>query len=281
MNKELSVIVVTFNEAENVLRACFGSVRESEVGCELIVVDNGSRKATADIVEAYNGRYVDMGRNAGFAAAVNAGMKVRGARDVLLLNPDARFEKGVLRKVYDRFRGDEDVGIGSSVIRYPDGRLQESIRRFPTVFDQLLILMKVPHVMQSKTIDRYMMRDVDALGTRDVDSIMGAFMLIKGDLIDDIGMFDERYFIWFEEVDYCKMTVDAGWKVRHYGDVEVEHLKGHAFSRQATWRKQRWMRESLRKYVRKHLGFGAWVFFWGMTPVFILMAAVSSVVKPR
>jgi GT2 family glycosyltransferase len=133
-----------------------------------------------------------------------------------------------------------------------------------------------------------MMRDKDPLLTQDVDSIMGAFMWIRREVIGDpsvdiklpqddkrVGLFDERYFIWFEEVDYCKMVVDAGWKVRHFADVEITHHKGVSFSTVGFLRKQKWIRQSMRKYFWKHEGFFAWFVLWILAPVFIVLSYVG------
>lgn len=281
---DVSIIVVAFNESLDVLKRCFDSVYASkDINYELIVVDNGANDATRGLLMSYDGaQYLRNEANMGFAAAVNRGMKVGRGKFMLLLNPDTSFEPDVLKRMYDHMIGDENVGVGSCVIRYPDGDLQESIRRFPTLKDQLLILFKAPHVKkQIKAIDHYMMREADPMQTQDVNSIMGAFMWIRDDLIKEIGLFDDRYFIWFEEVDYCKMAVDAGWKVRHYADVEILHHKGHAFSKIATLRKQQWIRTSLRKYMKKHNGVFSWMLLWALTPLFIGLAYVAASIKPK
>ncbi|MBU1126610.1 MAG: glycosyltransferase family 2 protein [Patescibacteria group bacterium] len=281
---DVSVVIVTFNESLDLLKRCFDSVYSSkDVNFELIVVDNGANDATRGLLVSYPGaQYLRNESNMGFAAAVNRGMKVGQGRYMLLLNPDTTFESDIFKKMIDHLDQDENVGVGSCIIRYPDGSLQDSIRRFPKLLDQLLILFKVPHFTKhNKIIDKYMMRDVDPLKTQDVDSIMGAFMWIREDLIKDIGLFDERYFIWFEEVDYCKMAVDAGWLVRHYADIEIAHHKGHAFSKIATLRKQKWIRTSLRKYIKKHNGPLPSLLLWALTPVFIVLAYLSATIKPR
>lgn len=282
MRPDVSIIVVTYKERLDVLKACFDSVERSHnVSYELLVVDNGAQDATRGLLSSYkNVTYLRNDSNRGFAAAVNRGMAVSRGRYVLLLNPDARFTPDVLAQMVTRLDENSDVGIGSCVIRYPNGELQESIRRFPTLKDQIPILLKLPHIFtQIKSIDRYMMRDVDPLETQDVDSIMGAFMFIRRELIEQIGFLDERYFIWFEEVDYCKMAHDAGCKIRHYGDVEIEHHKGHMFDQIATIRKQRWIRESLRKYIAKHHGSVAAGVLWVLSPLFWLLGYVAAMIK--
>lgn len=280
---DLSIVVVTFKEDLDVLRRCFESVFKSQgLSYELLVVDNAARKQTAAVLREVSATaaYIPNPRNMGFAYAVNCGMRAAKGRHILLLNPDTEFKPDVLKRMVDHLDHDPEVGIASAVIRYPNGDLQESIRRFPTLLNQLVILLKIPHVLKrTRIIDRYMMRDVDPYQTQDVDSIMGAFMFIPRRTLEKIGLFDERYFIWFEEVDYCKMAHDTGLKIRHYADVEIIHHKGHSFSKLATIKKQRWIRQSLRKYMKKHHGWWSWAVLWTLTPIFILLAYAAAVIK--
>jgi GT2 family glycosyltransferase len=280
---DLSVVVVTYKESLDVLKQCFDSVYASQgIQFELIVVDNGASDATRGLLYSYEGvQYLRNEENKGFASAVNRGMKMSKGKYVLLLNPDTGFNVDALKRMVDNLDEDEDVGIASSTIRYPDGSLQESIRRFPTFWNQLLVMIKIPHIFKTEAIERYMMRDVDSSETQDVNSIMGAFMFIRRELIDEIGLFDERYFIWFEEVDFCKMAHDAGWKIRHYGDVEIMHHKGLMFGKIATLKKQKWMRESLRKYMQKHEGNIPYLVLWILTPIFIGLALLVAIIKRR
>ncbi|KKW29673.1 MAG: Glycosyl transferase family 2 [Candidatus Uhrbacteria bacterium GW2011_GWD2_52_7] len=279
---DISIVIVVHRESLDVLRACFDAVKVAQgVSYEVFVVDNGANDEYRALVEPMpHATYIRNGKNMGFAYAVNRGMERSTGRYVLLLNPDTVVPGDAMAKMVQHLNEDKDVGIASCIIRYPDGTLQDSIRRFPTPIDQLITLVKLPHVFNRLApIDRYMMRDADPLKTQDVDSIMGAFMFIRRELLDRIGLLDERYFIWFEEVDYCKMAVDAGFKVRHYADVEIIHHKGHTFNKQSTILKQRWVRTSLRKYLRKHHGLVPWLMFWALTPVFVVLAYVAATIK--
>lgn len=279
--KDVSVVVVTYREGVELLSSCFDSVyAQKDVDFELIVVDNGSDVATEQLLRRYTGaRYIKNPENRGFAAAVNQGMKEAKGRYVLLLNPDTSFNDQVFANMIQRLDEDVEVGVGSCIIRYPNGELQKSIRRFPTLKDQLLVLLKIPHFFDVPAIKKYMYEERDPFETQDVDSIMGAFMWIRREVLDRVGLFDERYFIWFEEVDYCKMVSDAGWVNRHYADVEITHHKGHTFSKIATFKKQRWIRQSLRKYMRKHHGLLPWILLWVLTPLFVVIAFFAAVVK--
>ncbi|MBU0614005.1 glycosyltransferase family 2 protein [Patescibacteria group bacterium] len=283
MKIDVSIIVVTYNEDADLLKNCFDSVNASNgVDFELIISDNGNNKSTKELARKYkNTKYINNVNNLGFSKAVNVGMKIASGRYILLLNPDASFGSNVLQKMVAHLDEDTGVGIASCIIEYPNGKLQESIRRFPTPFNQMQILLKIPHIFQTKAFKKYMMCDANPCKTQDVDSIMGAFMWIRSDLIGDIGLLDERYWIWFEEVDYCKMASESGWKIRHYADVKITHHKGHAFGKILTLKKQKWIRTSLRKYIKKHFGIIWWVIFWIFTPVFVVLALIASVIKPR
>lgn len=273
---DVSIITLVYKNTPEVLRACFESIAKSEnVSWEFIVIDNAGDAQTITRVSEVipKATCIINKENVGFAKATNQGFNLAKGRYVLLLNPDASFAPDVLERMVAHMDAAPEVGVGSSIIRYPDGKLQESMRRFPTLRDQLAILFKIPHILRRNTwVDHYMMRDVDPLVTQDVDSIMGAFMWIRRETLERVGGFDERYFLWFEEVDYCKMVVDEGMKVRHFADVEITHHKGVSFSTVGFVRKQKWIRQSMRKYFWKHHGFFAWLLLWLLAPIFVALA---------
>ncbi len=278
---DLSVVIVTFKEDVEVLRRCFLSLQKSTgLSFEVIVTDNADREETEqELKQALpDAMYIANHGNKGFAYAVNQGLRLAKGRYALLLNPDTEFEPDVLQKMLSHLDQDTDVGIASGIIRYPNGEIQDSRRRFPSLGNQLLVLFKFPHLLPS-VLNRYTMQDVDVHTTHDVNSLMGAFMFIRRRLLETIGLLDERYFIWYEEVDYCKMAYDAGWKIRHYAEVQITHHKGHSFSKLGTIRKQKWVRESLRKYIKKHNGFFPWCVLWLLTPLFIILGYLSAFLR--
>ena len=278
----ISVVIVTFHEDEHILRACFERLFTTVgVNLEIWIVDNAHRALTKKLVDELlpQARYIAHDKNMGFAYAVNRAMSQSTGDYVLLLNPDTEIQDTSIYALSARMEENPDVGIGSCLITYPDGTIQESIRRFPRLTDQIMTLLKLPKMFSHlQAIDRYMMRDVDIMCTQNVDSIMGACMMIRRKLLETIGLFDERYFIWFEEVDYCAMAVAAGWKVRHFADVRITHHKGHMFKKLETLQKQYWIRTSMRKYFLKHYGFGHWLVLWLLAPIFILCAYVAHIV---
>lgn len=213
--------------------------------------------------------------NKGCAAAKNQALKLAKGRYVLVLNPDISFTKDTLANMVAHMDASPDVGVGSSVVRSPDGKLQESICRFPTLKDQLCIVLNIPSILRRNNwLDSYMMRDKDPLVTQDVDSISGAFMWIRHPP-PPVGPFDERYVLGFEGVDYCKMVVDAGWKVQHFADVEITRREEVSSSWGERLQKERWIRRDIRKYVWKHDGFLSWFLLFVLAPLCSALAYVS------
>jgi hypothetical protein len=142
-------------------------------------------------------------------------------------------------------------------------------------------MLKVPHLVSLKIIERYLMSDFDYHKQADVDQVMGAFFCIRRELINKIGPLDREFFIWYEEVDFCKRAKDSGWLIRYYPEIEVVHHRGTSFKLVETFKKQTWMRRSLRRYMRKHHGYLVWLMFLILDPVFILLAFIAQIIKPK
>lgn len=278
---DISIVIVNYNYRIGMLKACLDSVKHAKgVTYEVIFVDNSAAAEQANLCAQYeNTTYIGNTQNVGFARAVNQGMRLAQGRYMLLLNGDVTFGDDVLERMLAYLDKDSEVGVASCVIRYPNGELQKSIRRFPTPWNQFLVMSKLPHVFSPKAYRDYMAEDIDPFETQEVESIMGAFMWIRRNLLEEVGYFDEKFFLWFEEVDYCHRTHKAGIAIKHYADIEVSHQKGASFSTVQTWRKQTWMRQSLRWYMYKHYGFGAWFAYIVLQPWFLFTAAIAHAFK--
>jgi len=286
MVTDCSIVIVNYKVAE-LVEQCIDSVyaHTKGVSFEVFLVDNASGD---DVVQRISSKHPEVNiiannENLGFASGCNQGIELAQGDFVLLLNPDTELKGDAISSIVTKMRADAEVGIGGVHLVNPDGTHQSSgVRRFPKPLDQLLIMFKVPHLFGDVgPIGKYMMHDLDSSESQYVDQVMGAFFCIKRDLIRTIGPLDRGFFIWFEEVDFCKRTVDAGKRVRYYADIEVIHHRGASFGQVATIKKQKWIRNSLRRYMRKHHGCGAWLMFAILEPVFILLAVVSQIIKPK
>lgn len=266
--KDIRIVIVSWNVA-HLLERCLRSLPQACQGMdwECVVIDNDSKDAsmeTASQVAAEIGggriRVVQSGANLGFAKACNLGSKDGDARYFLYLNPDTECPAQAITRLVQKADAHPEAGIFGPKLVYPDGAYQESVRRFPTFWDQAGIIVKLSHFLPKLGIfKRYYARDLDPALEQDVDQVMGACFLVRGELVKKQLGFDERYFIWMEEVDYCKTAKQQGWTIRYIPGITVIHHQGKSFAQEFQPRKQRYFTASLKKYFDKwHPGPQAW-----------------------
>jgi len=217
---EVSVVVVTFNGREFV-PACLESI---PAGAETIVVDNASSDGTADLVQERfpKASLLRNSVNRGFAAGVNRGIAASRGRYVCLLNPDAKLSPGTLSTLAAYLDAHPDVGAAAPQLLHEDGRRQNSFDNFPsfaTVFlNKSLLRLFLPGRFPSKT--------QEWTEPRDVESVIGACMMIRRGLLDRIGGLDEAYFLFLEETDWCLRAWRAGSRIAFVPGATAVHLQG-------------------------------------------------------
>ncbi len=261
----ISVIVVSFN-TRDILRACLQRLFSVTAGLRLqvIVVDNASRDASADMVaQEFPGIcLIRSGSNLGFAAANNlAFLQARGDH-VLLLNPDALLEPQALQRALAHIEADPAIGLGGGLLLGRDGQREPSARRFPSLLNELLVLSGLAaRYPQSRFFGRFDRTWDNSGQAATVDWVPGAFALMRRAALDQVGPFDERFFLYCEEVDLCRRFRARGWKILYWPDVVIRHSGGESSrtladqefsssgSQLTLWR----MRSQL-LYYRKHHG---------------------------
>ena len=262
---QTSVVIVSFNTRE-ILRACLTRLFEVARGLalEVIVVDNHSRDASADMVERDfpTVKLLRSEVNLGFAAANNLGFKRARGEFILLLNPDALLEPGALHKALAHIAADPAIGMGGGRLIDKAGRMQPSARLYPSLLNEILVISglaaRFPH---SRFFGRFDRTWDDSNRPAPVDWVPGAFALIRRSALDAVGAFDERFFLYYEEVDLCLRLRQAGWGIWYWPDVVIRHWGGESSktvehvefsssgSQLTLWR----MRSAL-LYYRKHHG---------------------------
>ena len=279
----LSVVTVNYKTAdyvETMLESLFKY--HNPDGVEVFVVENGSGDDLTKLTVKFpQVNFIFSQKNLGFAGGCNLAIKQARGELVALINPDIVFTNPALHRIEERMKQDGEVGIAGVSLKNPDRSRQNCVWHFPRPLDQLLVLLKAPHIFKNlKSINHWHWLDFDYSRTQDVDQVMGAFFVIKRALLQKIGLLDSGFFIWYEEVDYCRRTADAGWKIRYYADVEAQHKGGSSFDRVLTSEKQKIIRASLRRYMKKHYGVRWWLVFWLLNPLFVVLAFVASRIKP-
>lgn len=253
MNMDLSVIIVSWNVKEKLrenLKAIFES--KTDLAIEVFVVDNHSSDGSAEMVqrEFPQARLIANEENFGFAKANNQAIKIAQGRFMLLLNPDMKIFPDTFAGMARWMDDNPQVWVAGCNLINENGGSVRHVRRFPNVGDQLAIVLKIPHIFPG-ILKRYLMADFDYAKPAKVDSIRGAFFMIRREAIGKIGPLDERYFLWFEEVDYCRQIANAGGEVWYTPAAQCIDFVGQSFGQVPRGMTQIYFRDSMLKYFKK------------------------------
>lgn len=258
---DLSIIIVSWNVKEKLkdnLRALFES---QHADFEVIVVDNNSKDGTVAMVrkEHPQVKLIANADNLGFARANNQGIKQAVGKYVLLLNPDMRVFDDTLSNMLSWMNHHEQAAVAGCKLVSENSEIVKQVRRFPELLDQLAIILKIPHLIPG-ILNKYLRNDFDYNKSAKVDSIRGGFFMIRRETINKVGLLDERYFLWFEEVDYCRRVSSAGLEIWYSNAAECIDLVGQSFKQVNLALKQKYFRDSMLKYFKKwHSPFAYWI----------------------
>jgi N-acetylglucosaminyl-diphospho-decaprenol L-rhamnosyltransferase len=226
---DLSVVVVNTNAGEDV-HTCIASVHESagEVAFRVVVSDNGSTDGSVEAIESAfpDTLVIRNGWNLGFPAAANRGMAATGSTFVLLINPDADVSAGTLEGFLKVARDHPRAGAIGALTRNVDGSIYPSARRIPSPWLGLAHTVLSPFWPANPWTRRYRMADWDRRTEREVDWVSGSSVLLRRAALDEVGLFDEDYFMYVEDMDLCTRMRKAGWEVWFSPQLEITHIGG-------------------------------------------------------
>lgn len=227
-NPDLTVIVVTHNGRRLALETLAAAhTALGNATAEWIVVDCGSSDGTAAAIRAAWPTITVFERaNIGFAAGNNVALRVATGRYVLLLNPDVIVTAGTFEDLIRELDARPTVGAASVVQRAPSGELLPSIRRFPSPLRQVAEAVLPSRWRLGGRVQERDVRPQEYLSERPADWLVGAFLAVRRDAITDVGMLDERFFLYSEETDWCFRLRAAGWNVLHLPVMTVHHHQG-------------------------------------------------------
>jgi GT2 family glycosyltransferase len=272
----ISVIVVSWNTCDE-LRAClesvFGGLRG--ISGEVIVVDNASVDGSAEMVEAsFPEVYlVRNGQNLGFAAGCNIGLEAASGRYLLLLNPDTVVLGDVLPATARYLDDHPHVGAFGCRVRNPDGTLQPTCFRDPSVLNTLLGLTGLGRLPWPQVLGRERMTHWLRDDERDVDVVTGCYLATRREVVDDVGPLDSGYFFCGEEADWCRRIRSRGWAVRFAPVGDIIHADGAA-GRKLNERRDLLGMAGLVRYTHHHDG---WLAGWVMWALLWLHAASRAI----
>lgn len=230
--KDLSIIIVNYNACD-FLRECLESLHSNisaEITYEIIVVDNASSDASADMVakEFPNVTLIASKENLGFSKGNNAGVKKASGRYVLFLNPDTVMEKNTIETMIRFMDVTPRCGASTCLLRLENGSLDDGAHRgFPTPWNSFCYFSGLAKVFPRSTfLNGYNLGWKDIDKRHEIEALVGAFMLVRREAGEDVRWWDEDYFFYGEDLDFCYNLKQKNWKIYFIPDVEILHYKG-------------------------------------------------------
>lgn len=256
MRVDVSVIVVSWNTRE-LLEQCLRSIYGTAGGLttEVIVVDNGSTDGSVGMVRERfpQARLIVNRENVGFARANDQAMAMARGRYFLLLNSDAALRPGALEALVGLMESHPRAGIVGGRLVNPDGSFQASFMDFPTLWGEVLLMLKLHRLFYSPYFPSHPPAESEEV--READWIPGACMLVRREVWEEIGGLDETYFMYSEEVDWCWRVKRAGWRIYYTPEAEIVHWGGQSIGRVPLEKRARVYRGKW-LFFRKHRGRG-------------------------
>ena len=254
---DLSIIIVSWNVAD-LLSACLDSVlknisRDSHI--EIIVVDSGSTDHTVPMLrERYpQVQLIQQAENIGFVRGNNIGMKEAQGRCILLLNPDTEIVGSALDQMVDYLDNHPEVGIVGPQTLNTDGTTQSTRRRFPTLATGIFEATWLQKYAPRRVLERYYVDDQPDDEIFQVDWVQGSALMARREVYNQIGGLDEGFFMYSEELDWCRRAKIAGWQVIYLGTARIIHHGGKS-SEQLVAQRDIYFHQSKLRYFRKYHG---------------------------
>ncbi len=275
---DLSIVIVSWN-VRDLLRRCLASIFTARLpGLEVIVVDNASGDGSTEMArgEFPAARLIANDRNVGFPAGNNQGFAAARGRFVMTLNPDTEVIGNTLAEMIAYLDAHPDVGALGPQVLNPDGSIQSSRRRFPTFTTALFESTWLQGVAPRGVLRRYYLDDVSPEVTQEVDWLTGACIAVRREALETVGGFDESFFMYSEELDWCRRIQSAGWGIVYLPDAKVIHHIGQS-SEQAVAARHIYFQTSKVRYFRKYHGrFTAGALRWFLLAMYVWQIGLES-----
>ncbi|USN53899.1 MAG: glycosyltransferase family 2 protein [Candidatus Nomurabacteria bacterium] len=224
---ELSIIIVNY-KSRGLVKTCLRGIEQSHLRCsyEVIVVDNNSNDGTMEMLQERfpDVKGIQLNENRGLASGNNVGMRAAQGQFFLIINPDIAIFENMIEKMLDFMKKNPQIALLAPKLTNPDGTVQESMYRFPGMMIPLYRRTPLGNLpWAKKALRHYIMRDTEKTHTQPVDWVLGACMLVRRSAYEQIGEMDERYFLYFEDVDWCRRFWAAGYAVYYYPEAALVH----------------------------------------------------------
>lgn len=227
---KLSIIVLNYNTKDLLIQTLSSINRQAQ--WEIIVVDNASTDGSSDAIKK---KFPDIKliinhKNNGFAGGNNIGINIARGEYIMLLNSDTKVMGPALEELTQYLDANPGVGVVSPKVTLPDGAIDLACHRgFPTLWNAFAYFAKLEQTFPNfHLFSGYHQAWQDFNTTHEVDAVSGAAMVVRRQAIDQVGLLDENFFLYAEDLDWCKRIKDAGWKIVYYPKATILHFKSQS-----------------------------------------------------
>ncbi len=272
---DISFIIVNWN-TRGILINCLNSIYKTvkDVDYKICVVDNNSTDGSQEAIKKHfpEVNLIENKTNTGFAHANNQALKIMQGRFAVLLNSDTILQEEAIKNLLTFMNGSPEAGIAGVQLLNDDGSKQNSIDNFPSleteIFNKSILRLLFPN--------KYPSKGRNYTSPIEVDSVIGACMMVRKEAMDEVGVLDEDYFIFLEETDWCFRMHEKGWKVYHVPDARVIHSSGYS-KKKKPWESQIEYYKSLYMFFRKNRGGVPYIILRILKPFKILINLILNV----
>ncbi len=248
---DLSIVILNY-KTKNLVKQCIKGIQMQDLPLdyEIIVVDNASGDEVGEMLaeEFSEVKFIQSEENKGYAAGNNLGIKQAQGKYILILNPDVAVLENSIEALLKFIKENPQVAVAGPKLINPDKTVQYSCYRFPkfmTPIYRRTPLGKLSFVR--KSLDDYLMKDWDHGQNKEVDWLLGACWLVKKEAIDKVGLMDERFFLYFEDIDWCRRFWQAGYQVYYMPEAQMVHYYERLSAQES------WLKGLLNKATRTHI----------------------------
>ena len=253
----ISIVTVNWNGLEVIPEYLDSLSAQTTAPHEVVVVDNGSTDGSEQLPDLAGAKVISLPENRGFAVANNIGMRAARGRYFLILNSDTEILADALERICDYLDANPDVGALGPQLLNTDRTLQYSCRRFPSfrtaLFHRYSIMTKL--FPRNRFSSQYLMTDVGHDHTMDVDWVSGAALVVRREVFEQSGGFDEGFFMYAEDVDWCYRIKQAGWRIVYLPEAQILHHIGKS-TRLVPYAMIYQRHRSMWRFYRKHYSRG-------------------------
>jgi GT2 family glycosyltransferase len=254
---ELSIIIVTWN-SEDEITSCVESIKRNtaDIRAELIIIDNNSSDNTPSVLKRINYPNIQVylnKENTGYTKAVNQGAGYASGDYIFLLNPDTVLADNTLKQLTDFLKNNNSYGACAPRLVNEDGTVQYSIRHFPDFRDMYFEFTLLSYFFpESSYFGRWKMKCFDYSKDTDVDQPMAAALMIQKNVLEEVNNMDERFFMFFNDVDLCRRIWETGYKIRYLSAPEIVHKKGASIYKDRIKMIKIWDKDCLKYFSKYH-----------------------------